>query len=159
MDGLLNNDELRHEVTEVLAHVQEQMADIAVMQKKRAALTVTGTAADGMVEVTVNAQGHLVKTVIDEAYLDQHEFEELSDHITEAAQDAADAAVRQVAEMMVPIGERRQRFPSLSDIVDGAPDLRELVPSWLHPVAAPGPRHGHDDDDGREESVFPTVKG
>jgi DNA-binding protein YbaB len=155
----LNNDELRHEMTEVLALVQEQMADIAAMQEKRAAVTVTATAADGMVEVTVNAQGHLIKTVIDEAYLDDHEFDELGDHITQAAQEAASGAARQITEMLVPISERRKQFPSLSDIVDGAPDLRELVPSWLQPVAAPGPRQEDDhDDDGIQDSAFPTVR-
>jgi DNA-binding protein YbaB len=154
----LSNDALRHEMTEVLALVQEQMADIAAMQKKQAEVTATATVADGMVEVTVNAQGHLVKTVIDESYLDEHEFEELPDHITEAAQQAAGDAVRQVTEMIVPLSERRKQLPSLSDIVDGAPDLRDLVPSWLQPVAAPGPRHEHDDDDGREDSAFPTVR-
>ena len=45
-----------------------------------------------------------------------------------------------------------------SDIVDGAPDLRDLVPSWPQPVAATGPRQEHDHDDGREESAFPTVR-
>jgi DNA-binding protein YbaB len=154
----LNNDELRHEMTEVLALVQEQMADIAAMQEKRAAVTATAMAADGMVEVTVNAQGHLIKTVIDEAYLDDHEFDELSDHITKAAQDAASDAARQITEMLVPINERRKQFPALSDIVDGVPDLRDLVPSWLQPVAATGPRQEHDHDDGREESAFPTVR-
>lgn len=145
-------------MTEVLALVQEQMADIAAMQKKQAAVTATAAVAEGMVEVTVNAQGHLVKTAIDECYLDEHEFEELSDHITEAAQEAARDAVRQVAEMMVPISERRKQFPSLSDIVDGAPDLRDLVPSWLQPAAAAGLRHDHDDDDGMQDSAFPRVR-
>jgi DNA-binding protein YbaB len=146
-------------MTEVLALVQEQMADIAAMQKRQAELTTIGAAADGLVEVTVNAQGQLVKTVIDESYLDEHEFEELADHITEAAQAAARDASRQVVAMMVPISERRKQFPSLSDVVDGAPDLRELVPPWLQPVvAAPDPRRDHDDDDGREERAFPTVR-
>jgi DNA-binding protein YbaB len=154
----LSNDELRHEMTEVLALVQEQMADMAALQKKQAELTATGAAADGLVEVTVNAQGRLVNTAIDENYLGEHEFDELADHITEAAQSAAQDAARQIADMMVPIGERRKRFPSLAEVVDGAPDLRDLVPSWPQPVAAPGPRHDHDDDDGREDSAFPTVR-
>jgi DNA-binding protein YbaB len=154
----LGNDELRHEMTEVLALVQEQMADIAATQQRQAAVTATAAAADGLVEVTVNAQGQVIKTVIDEAYVDVHEFEELADHITDAAQQAAADAVRQVTEMLIPISERRKQLPSLSDIVDGAPDLRDLVPSWLQPVAAPGPRHDHHDDDGGEESAFPTVR-
>jgi hypothetical protein len=154
----LSNDELRHEMTEVLALVQEQMADIAATQKRQAAVTATAAAADGLVEITVNAQGHVIKTVIDESYLDDHEFEELSGHITEAAQAAANDAARQVTAMLIPISERRKQLPSLADIVDGAPDLRDLVPSWLQPAAAPGPRPDHDDDDRREDSAFPTVR-
>lgn len=153
----MSNDGLRHEMAEVLALVQEQMADIAAVQRKQAELTATAAAADGMVEVTVNSQGQLVKTDIDESYLDEHEFDELSDHITEAAQAAARDAARLVAEMMVSISDRRKRFPSLSKFVDGAPDLRDLVPAW-HPTAATAqPRHQHDDD-GREENAFPTVR-
>jgi DNA-binding protein YbaB len=144
-------------MTEVLALVQEQMADIAAMQKKQAEITAKGAAAGGMVEVTVNAHGHLVETVIDESYLDEHEFKELAGHVTEAAQAAVKDAARRVTEMMVPISERRKRFPSLSDFIDGAPDLRDLVPPGPRPDSA-GSRHDHVDDDGREENAFPTVR-
>ncbi|MDT5208827.1 MAG: hypothetical protein QOF67_1242, partial [Mycobacterium sp.] len=58
-------------MTDVLALVREQIADIAALQKTQAELTATGEAADGMVEVTVNAGGQLLKTVIDESYLDE----------------------------------------------------------------------------------------
>jgi DNA-binding protein YbaB len=154
----LSNDALRHQVTEVLALVQEQMADVAAMQKKQAELRTTGTAADGLVEVTVNAGGQVTKTVIDETYLDEHEFEELADHITEAAQAAARDAMRQVSEMLVPISERRKAFPSLSDIVDGAPDLRALTPSWLEPFGEAHLRQKPDYDDGGDETAFPRVR-
>jgi DNA-binding protein YbaB len=154
----LSNDELRHEMTEVLALVQEQMADIADLQRKQAAVTAKAAAADGLVQVTVNANGQLIETDIDESYLDEHEFSELADHITEAAQAATRDAARQLTEMMVPISERRKQFPSLSEVVDGAPDLRDLVPPWMQPAAASGPRHDHLDDDGKEENVFPTVR-
>jgi hypothetical protein len=59
---------------------------------------------------------------------------------------------------MVPISERRKRLPSLSEFIDGAPDLRDLVPPGFRPDAAPGSRHDHVDDDGREENAFPTVR-
>lgn len=137
--------------------VQEQLADIATVQKKQAELTATGTAADGMVEVTVNAHGQLTKTVIDENYLDDHEFDELSDHITEAAQSAARDAVRRVSEMMAPISERRKAFPAMSDIMQGAPDLRDLMPPGLDPFGAPQPRRAPDQDDGTDDT-FPTVR-
>jgi DNA-binding protein YbaB len=152
----LSNDALRHEMTEVLALVQEQLAEIADVQKRQAELTATAAAADGLVEVTVNAAGHVINTEIDESYLEEHDFDELSDHITEAAQAAACHASQLAADMMGPINERRKRFPSLSDIVEGAPDLRELAPAWLQPPAA-APRDVHDRD-GHEDSTFPTVR-
>jgi DNA-binding protein YbaB len=154
----VSNDARRHQMTEVLALVREQMADVAAMHKKQAELTATGAAADGMVEVTVDARGQLVKTVIDESYLDEYEFEELGEHITEAAQTAARDASRRVAEMLVPISERRKAFPSLSDILEGAPDLCDLTPSWLDPFAADRLRQMDDGDDGSDESTFPTVR-
>src|SRR3954463_12839511 len=113
-------------MTEVLALVQEQMADIAAMQQKQAEITAKAAVADGMVEVTVNARGHLIDTVIDESYLDEHEFSELAEHVTAAAQAAVQDAARRVTELMVPISERRKQFPSLSEFIDGAPDLRDL---------------------------------
>jgi DNA-binding protein YbaB len=154
----LNNEAKRDQLTDVLALVQEQMTDIAALRKKQAALTVSASVADGMVEVTVNAHGQLVKTIIDESYLDDYEFEELGDHITEAAQMAARDAGRRVVQMMAPISERRKAFPALSDIVEGAPDLRELTPPGADPFAGPGRAQTPDDNEGGHESAFATVR-
>ena len=153
----MSNDGLRHHMTEVLALVSEQMADIAAVQREQAQLTGSAEAADGLVEVTVDARGHVIETVIDESYLDEYELEELGGHVTSAAQSAAQLVAQRAAALMVPIGERRKTFPSLADIVDGAPDLRDLTRSVF----------GHDDaaevataadDDGHGESAFPTVR-
>jgi DNA-binding protein YbaB len=148
---------MHHQMTDVLAQVQEQLADIAAVQQQQAELTATASSADGLVEATVNAQGQLMKTVIDETYLDEHEFEELADHITEAAQAAVQEATRRVAEMIAPISERRRALPSLADVMEGAPDLRELAPRWLDPFAAASPP-GTTNDDGGDETTFPTVR-
>lgn len=152
----MSNDVLRHEVTEAMALLQEQLADIAAMQRKQAELTGNGAAADGRVEVTVNAHGQLVKTVIDESYLDDFEFEELADHITLAARAATAEVARRVSALMVPINERRKRFPSLADFVEGAPDLRDLRPPGLDPVADAWP--GADVDGGGYDTLLPTVR-
>jgi len=144
-------------MTDVLAQVQEQMADLAAMQQKQAELTASSTAADGLVEVTVNAHGHLTKTVIDETYLDEFEFEELSGHITEAAQGAIRKAATQIAEMMAPILERRKSLPGLSEIIDGAPDLRDFKPPGFESFVT-APRTDRDGDDRTDESAFPTVR-
>jgi DNA-binding protein YbaB len=156
----LSNDGLRHQMTEVLALVGEQLADIAAMQKKQAELTVSSAAADGMVEVTVNAHGHVIKTVIDESYLDEYEFAELADHVTEAARAATREAGRRVTEMMAPISERRNALSSLSEVVEGAPDLRKLAPDGLDLFSVGGPRRdaGGDGGVGGDEAEFPTVR-
>jgi DNA-binding protein YbaB len=154
----LNNEARRHQLTEVLALVEEQMADIAAVQRKQAEITASGEAADGLVEVTVNAHGHLTGTVIDEDYLDEFEFEELAGHITEAAQTAVRTVAARMAEMMTPITERRQSLPPLSTVVEGAPDLRDLMPTALESLVVAASRTDPDDNDSTDESAFPTVR-
>jgi DNA-binding protein YbaB len=154
----VRNQAARHQLDEVMALVQEQLADIAAVQKKQAQLTTSAAVADGMVEVAANGHGHVVKTVIDESYLDEHELDELADHITKAAQAAAREAAQRMAEMTAPISKWRMAFPSLSETVEGAPDLRDLAPPGRDPISAAGPRQGADGDDGADETPFPTVR-
>lgn len=147
----MTNDAARHELADVLALAQEQMADLAAMQKKRARLSATAAVADGTVEVTVNAQGLVTNTVIDEAYLEDFDFADLGDYVTKAAQTAAREVGQRSAELLTPLAERRKKFPALSDIVEGAPDFRDLMPDLT--MAATGatepPRVDDDyDDDG-----------
>jgi hypothetical protein len=78
--------------------------------------------------VTVNAQGLVTNTVIDEAYLDDFDFADLGDHVTSAVQAATREVGRRSAELLSPLTERRKKFPALSDIVEGAPDFKDLMP-------------------------------
>ena len=162
----MSNEAARDRVNDMLAGLRDQLADVAAMQKKQAELTAGGQAADGTVEVTVNARGQVVRTVIDKSYFDDHEFEELGGHITEAAQAAAAEASRRVAEMLAPITERHNKMPSLSDIVEGLPDPSDVLPPGLD-LFGPGPRPQEDSsvpsagaryDDGEGEAEFATVK-
>ena len=145
---------------DVLALVQEQMADLAALQKKQFALTAVGTAADRTVEVTVDARGVETKTVIDASYLDEFEFSELGTHVTAAAQAAAAEVGRRTAELIAPLNERRHMLPSLSDIVEGAPDIGALVDEMVTNMG-PAPAEPLQDDDGWGEppAGFPKVKG
>ena len=111
-----------------------------------------------MVVVTVDVQGRLTETVIDESYLDDHEFEELAGHVTEAAQTAARRAARSLADMMAPLSKRRKSLPGLSDVVDGAPDLRDLLPEWLDPFGDTEPSQTGEGDEGGNESEMPSVR-
>jgi DNA-binding protein YbaB len=162
----MSNDTTRDRLCDVLGDFRDQLADISALQKKQAALEVDARVADDTVVVTVNARGQLIKIVIDNCYLDNHDFDELADHITEAAQTAAKDADRLVSEMLAPINARHAKFPSLSDIVEGLPEPRDLMPPGLeafgpHPQPQQDPPSSSADglyDDGGGEAGFPTVR-
>ncbi|MGE2817465.1 YbaB/EbfC family nucleoid-associated protein [Mycobacterium heidelbergense] len=125
----MTNDAFRHELAEILALVEEQAADLAELQKKRATLTAKAAVADGTVRVTVNAQGTVIDTAIDESYLDDFDFVDLGVHITAAAQSAVGQVARRSAELLAPLSERRRGLPSLPGIVEDIPDLSDSIPN------------------------------
>ena len=154
----MSNDAASQDFTHMLSLVQEQMQGLSVMQQRRAALTATGTAADGTVEITVDAQRTVTKAVVDETYLDEFELSDLGGYITTAAQQAAQEIDRQSAALLAPLTERRQEISSLSGLVADAPDFGELI-AGLGSFAAPPSSRADDGDDGLEErSPFPTVR-
>jgi DNA-binding protein YbaB len=124
---MMDNDSARHELTEALALLEEHMNELATVARKRAALSATAIVAEGTVVVTVNAHGVVSNVAVDESYLDEHDLAELGDFVTAAAQGAAQDVERRATRLFAPLAERRARFPSLADIVDGAPDIRELL--------------------------------
>lgn len=151
----MDNDDVRHEFDHVFSLVQEQMGELSVMQQKQMALTATGTAAEGLVEVSVDARRMVTKTVIDESYLDEFEFADLSGYVTAAAQSAAEKLEQRSAALLAPLNERRQRISSLAGRVGDAPDFAELL-AGLNSVVADKQRDG---GDGMEEhSTFPIVR-
>ena len=76
----MDNDAARHDFANVLALVREQMQDLSTMQQKRAALSAKAAAADGTVEVTVDARCMVTEIVIDET-MEEFELAELGGHI------------------------------------------------------------------------------
>ncbi|UGT60566.1 YbaB/EbfC family nucleoid-associated protein [Nocardia asteroides] len=121
------NRRLHEDMALMLNGLSEQMRDIAEVQRKRSLLTATVTACEKRIEVTVNADGLLVETKFADDILDL-EMDEIALNITAAVQQAAAKVAEQAAELMKPVGERRDSLPALSDIVDGAPDLRGFIP-------------------------------
>lgn len=156
----MNNDAASQDFEHVLSLVQQQMRDLSVMQQKRAALTATASAADGTVQVTVDAQQMVTKTVIDESYLQEFEFAELAGHITTAAQQAAQQIERESAALLAPLTQRRHEISSLSSLVVDAPDFGDLITGLNSPAAvAPAPSRADDGDEGVDEhSPYPTVR-
>lgn len=143
----MDNDAARHELIDALALVQEQFADLAVVEQERATSSSSATSAGGTVTVTVDCDGVVIHTQVSENYLDDHDLADLGQHITDAAQAAARDVEQKLAELLAPLARRREQMPSLSDIVDGAPDIRELLSTRLAV-----PQRSDEPDD------FPTVR-
>jgi DNA-binding protein YbaB len=116
----------RQELDHVLALVQEQMRDLAVMEEQRAEITATASTADGSVEVTVDAQRVVTSVVIDESYLEGFELAELGGFVVDAVRDAAQEVQRRSAALLTPLSERRESLAAFSDSSIVAPDLQEL---------------------------------
>ncbi|WP_197376633.1 YbaB/EbfC family nucleoid-associated protein [Mycolicibacterium baixiangningiae] len=156
----MSNDSIRNDFGQVLALVQEQMRDLSNIQQQRSTMMAKATAADGMVEVTVNAQRTVVKTVVDESYLEDHEFTDLGGHITSAAQAAVRQLDKRSEALLAPMNERRKAVSEISGNVIGLPGFREA----LAEVTAMGdamqaqPKPTENDGDGDVDSSFPTIR-
>ncbi|WP_197508062.1 MULTISPECIES: YbaB/EbfC family nucleoid-associated protein [unclassified Mycobacterium] len=154
----MDYDAAQNDIRRVLSLVEEQMRELSVMQQKQAALTGTGTAADGMVEVRVDARRIVTETVIDEAYLTEFEFGDLAGHITTAAQAAVEQIEQRAEALLAPLLERRQEITSLSTQAADAPEFRDFM-AGLSALAGQQPRRGGEGADGMEEQVrYPTVR-
>jgi DNA-binding protein YbaB len=155
----MDNDPLRHDLAEVMALAQDQMRELSAVQQQRMALSGTGTAADGLVEVTVDGQRMVTSTVIQESYLQEFEFADLSGHITAAARAAAEEVERRGAALFAPLTQRRQTISALSGRLVDAPDFNELM-SRINPSvpAARDSQHDDGDEDWTEDPRYPTVK-
>jgi DNA-binding protein YbaB len=154
----VSNDSIRNDFGQVLALVQEQMRDLSNIQQQRSTMMAMATAADGMVEVTVNAQRTVVKTVVDESYLEDHEFAELGGHITSAAQAAVRQLDKRSEALLAPMNERRKAVSEISGNVIGLPGFREA----LAEVSAMGDSLQSEpkptENDGDDGSSFPTIR-
>lgn len=154
----MSNESIRSEFGHVLALVQEQMRDLSNVQQQRATMVARATSADGTVHVTVNAQRTLVETVVDESYLDDHEFAELGAHVTSAAQAAVRQLDKRSEALLAPMNERRKAVSGIAGNVIGLPGFREALAEVtamgdsLHAQPEPTVNEG---DDG---SSFPTIR-
>jgi len=154
----MDNDAIRNEFSQVLGLVQEQMRDLSEIHQKRSVMTASATAADGMVEVTLNAARAVVKTVIDESYLDEYELGELGEHVTRAAQTAARQLDQRSEALLAPMNERRKAVADIAGNVIDLPGFREALSAVGAMDESPRAQEGPTAAEGEDASRFPTVK-
>lgn len=112
----------RHELAAAMEDLSDQLRDIADFENRRTALTATASAYDGLVRVTVNADGQLVDTYFDEG-ITTLSAQALAAAVTAAAKTAAIEVFRHSEELRAPFMAQRGQRPTLSEILAGIPDI------------------------------------
>ncbi|MBF6130647.1 YbaB/EbfC family nucleoid-associated protein [Nocardia brasiliensis] len=123
----MHNERTKGNVADLLDTVNQHIRSIAEVQQKRVELTATATAGKGRVRITVNADGVVIDTEFSDD-IDDLDYDEIADAVTEATQDAAAEVARKAEELIAPIRDTRSRLPSLSSLVEGLPDIRTKTP-------------------------------
>jgi DNA-binding protein YbaB len=156
----MDNDAARHELSHVLALAQEQMQELTAIEQKRSAIVASATAADGMVEVTVDAQRLITSTVIDESYLNDFEFADLGGYVTTAARKAGEEVERRSAALLAPMTRRRAELTSQSGSGVDMPDFQELLSGLRSAVPTDVSPHAGDGEgtDWEEGPSYPIVR-
>ena len=85
---------------QMMKQAQEMQSKMAELQERLAENEVTGAAAGGMVQVTMNGKGVLRAVRIDPSLVDPAEVQVLEDLIVAAANDAKTKVEQEVAQEM-----------------------------------------------------------
>lgn len=123
----MDNDRAKGDLADLLDTVNLHIRSIAEAQRQRVELTATATAAKGRVQITVNADGVVIETRFADD-IDELDYDEIADAVTDATQEAAMEVARRANELIAPIQRTRSQLPSLSEMVAGLPDLKTRVP-------------------------------
>ncbi|GAB2935544.1 hypothetical protein GCM10027047_35140 [Rhodococcus aerolatus] len=133
------NARLRGEVDARMADLTRQVDELARAQQQAAAVTGEGTSADGLVRVLVNAAGVVLSAEVRPGAYERVSPQALGRDVVQASQAAARDARRQVEDVMAPT---RRDTPDLTELVPGAPSLRDLLPPVPEPPTTPPPTAG-----------------
>lgn len=132
----MSNERLMADAAMMMEAFTEQMSGIAKIQRDRARLTATVTACDKRISVTVNADGILIATKFADDIKDLS-YEDIAAAMTESVQAAAQKVQKLTQELMDPLRQRKNQLPKLSEMLEGAPDLGEMMP--IAPPASTAP--------------------
>jgi DNA-binding protein YbaB len=125
-------EEWQAHIDELLERYKEQRQQLKDMQARIAALGATGEAADGMVKVTVGAQGQLTEVEFDPRVYRKLASEELAAAVVEAARKATGSVTEQ----------RREAMQGLvpDEMLEG--DVDKMLPADLTDFDAVRARYG-----------------
>ncbi|MGK8524496.1 YbaB/EbfC family nucleoid-associated protein [Nocardia asteroides] len=106
---------------------EQQRRDLAEAQSALASTTVTAWSSNNLIRVVSNAAGVPVEVHVEPEAFKRSTPEKLGHSITEAAQAAARMALEATKQAVAPLQASADEIPDLSDLVPGAPSIRDLV--------------------------------
>lgn len=122
----MSNEHVKAEMVQLLDEMRGQMREVARIQQARAEIIGRATVRK-RVTVTTDANGVVLEVRFGSGIADLS-YAEIADAVVRASGTAAADAARQVRELMAPLQQRRTGMPALSDLVQGAPDIRSALP-------------------------------
>ncbi|MBF6165064.1 YbaB/EbfC family nucleoid-associated protein [Streptomyces gardneri] len=122
-----STDALRDQVDSLLEVFEQQRRDLADAQSAIASTTVTAWSSDNLIRVVSNAAGVPVEVHVEPEAFKRSTPDKLGHSITEAVQAAARLALEATRQAVAPIEASGEGIPDLSDLVPGAPSIRDLV--------------------------------
>ncbi|MFI5716676.1 YbaB/EbfC family nucleoid-associated protein [Nocardia sp. NPDC051750] len=142
---------------ELLVTFERQRAEMAEVQQRLAATTVTVWSSDNLVRVDANTAGIPVDVHLTAEAFKRSTPDKLGRSILEAVQNAARQAGELSQQAWAPVAALAGEVPDLPDIAPGMPSIKSLVDTLFpDPVTEPAP--GRADDRGGRRRILPRPR-
>ena len=119
------NAAMKEQMNGLLDKFNEQTRLLEEAQQAAASTTATVTSEDGSVTVTVDATGAMTDLRFEAKSFKQADPEKFARIVMQTVHTASTQVKQSMAELVGPVTED---LPDLSELVDGAPSLRGLMP-------------------------------
>jgi DNA-binding protein YbaB len=126
-----DNDALSERVESMLAAFDQQTRQLAGLKDRLVHIRAAGWSSNSLVRVTANASGIPIDVWIAPEAFKRSTPDRLAAAVAEAAQAAARAAQEQATTAIAPITETHETTFDISDLVPGAPNMREVFDSFI----------------------------
>ncbi|MEU0464258.1 YbaB/EbfC family nucleoid-associated protein [Amycolatopsis sp. NPDC006131] len=140
------NAAMRNTVDELLEQFNRQTAQLHEAQQAASELSAELSSPDGLVKVTIDAQGTLADLKLAPTTFDRTRPEALARTISDLVRRGMLQVKQQQAELFRPL---TAGMPDLSDFIEGAPSLAGLmpdIPDFTEPEPEPEPAPAQDSE-------------
>ncbi len=130
------NAGLRAALDEIQSGFDSEIGQLDDIHEKLAAMTIRATSPNNLARVTVNANGMVTQVTIAEDAYRRSTPRQLTDDVNTAIKGGIEAASAARQKLLAPIQTIVDGMADLSDIIPGAPSLRDLQ-ARLSEIPAP----------------------